>query len=48
MIALGVLERDGLWTLLGTILGTASVVLVSGVIYALGLMAWSATVTAFQ
>ena len=48
MIALGVLERDGLWTLLGTIVGTASVVLVSGVIYALALVAWSAAVTAFQ
>jgi hypothetical protein len=35
LIALGVLERDGLWIVLGLIVGVLSVIIVSGVIYGL-------------
>jgi hypothetical protein len=35
LIALGVLERDGLWIVLGLLTGTISLVVVSGVIWAL-------------
>lgn len=35
LIALGVLERDGLWIILGTATGALSMVIVAGVVYAL-------------
>lgn len=35
LMALGILERDGLWVLIGAIIGLASMLLVSGVIYAM-------------
>lgn len=35
LIALGVLERDGLWVLIGTATGLVSLVVVAGVVYAL-------------
>lgn len=35
LIALGVLERDGVWVLTGIVTGIASLVLVAGVVYAL-------------
>jgi hypothetical protein len=35
LIALGVLERDGVWVLTGVVIGAASLVLVAGVVYAL-------------
>jgi hypothetical protein len=35
LIALGVLERDGVWVTIGVMLGLASLLLVTGVVYAL-------------
>lgn len=35
LIALGVLERDGVWILTGVVTGIASLILVAGVVYAL-------------
>jgi hypothetical protein len=35
LIALGILERDGVWTSIGLLFGLGSLVLVSGVVYAL-------------
>jgi len=35
LIALGILERDGIWVVLGTLAGLASLVLAGGVVYAL-------------
>jgi hypothetical protein len=35
LIALGVLERDGLWVVIGSIIGVMSMVIVAGVVYAL-------------
>lgn len=35
VIALGVLERDGLWVMIGTVIGLASLFIVAGVVYAL-------------
>lgn len=35
LIALGILERDGLWVLIGTVTGIASLFIVAGVVYAL-------------
>ncbi len=35
LIALGVLERDGLWILLGLLTGVTSLIIVSGVVYGL-------------
>jgi hypothetical protein len=35
LIALGVLERDGLWVMIGTVTGLVSLFIVSGVVYAL-------------
>jgi hypothetical protein len=35
LIALGVLERDGVWVLVGTLTGILSLVIVAGVLYAL-------------
>jgi hypothetical protein len=35
LIALGVLERDGLWVLIGTVTGVVSLFIVAGVVYAL-------------
>lgn len=47
MIALGVLERDGLWVILGTLTGAASLAIAWGVIYALAKMAWFLVANAF-
>lgn len=35
LIALGILERDGVWVLTGVVVGAASLVIVAGVVYAL-------------
>lgn len=35
VIALGILERDGLWIIIGTVIGFVSLIIVWGVIYAL-------------
>lgn len=35
LIALGVLERDGVWVVMGVVIGIASLVIVAGVVYAL-------------
>ncbi len=35
LIALGVLERDGVWVVAGSVVGLASLVLVAGIVYAL-------------
>lgn len=35
LIALGILERDGIWVVLGVLVGLASLVLAGGVVYAL-------------
>jgi hypothetical protein len=35
LIALGVLERDGLWVMIGTVAGLVSLFIVAGVVYAL-------------
>jgi hypothetical protein len=35
LIALGVLERDGLWVMIGTVTGLVSLFIVAGVVYAL-------------
>lgn len=35
LIALGILERDGVWVILGALIGVASLLLVAGVVYAL-------------
>ena len=40
LFALGILERDGAWVLAGLVTGVVSVVLVSGVLYALIHSAW--------
>jgi hypothetical protein len=35
LIALGILERDGVWVAAGTVVGLGSLLLVAGVVYAL-------------
>ena len=35
LMALGVLERDGLWVIIGVLVGVFSLVIVSGVVWAL-------------
>ncbi|NNU81767.1 exopolysaccharide biosynthesis protein [Halovulum dunhuangense] len=47
VIALGILERDGLWIALGTLLGLASLLIVAGVVYALVKSALYLLVNAF-
>ena len=47
LMALGVLERDGLWVVLGVIVGALSMVIVSGVVWALAKAAIFLVVNAF-
>jgi hypothetical protein len=47
LIALGVLERDGLWVLAGILAGLLAVIVVWGVILALATAAWFVVVNAF-
>lgn len=47
LMALGVLERDGLWVILGVIVGALSMVIVSGVVWALAKAAIFLVVNAF-
>lgn len=47
LMALGVLERDGLWVVIGALVGALSMVIVSGVVWALGKAAIFLIVNAF-
>lgn len=47
ILALGLIERDGLWVLIGTAVSVVSLVIVSGVIAALGYAGWLAISTLF-
>lgn len=47
LIALGVLERDGVWVVIGMVTGLISLVIVSGVVYALARSAIFLLVNAF-
>lgn len=47
VLALGLIERDGLWVLVGTAVSVVSLVIVSGVIAALGYAGWLAITTLF-
>lgn len=47
ILALGLIERDGLWVLIGTVVSIASVVIVSGVIAAFAYAGWLAITTLF-
>jgi hypothetical protein len=47
MVALGVLERDGLWVVVGTITGALALVVAWGVIYAMAVGAWFILANAF-
>jgi hypothetical protein len=47
MLALGVLERDGLWVIGGFVVGLLSLVIVWGVVWALAKTAWFLIVNAF-
>lgn len=47
LIALGVLERDGLWVIGGTVTGAVALVVASGVIYAMARAVWFLLVNAF-
>lgn len=47
MVALGVLERDGLWVVIGTVTGALALVVAWGVIYAMAMGAWFILSNAF-
>lgn len=47
LMALGVLERDGLWVMIGVVVGVLSMVIVSGVVWALAKAALFLIVNAF-
>lgn len=47
ILALGLIERDGVWVLIGTAVSVASIVIVSGVIAAFAYAAWLAVTTLF-
>lgn len=47
MVALGVLERDGLWVLIGTVTGALALVVAWGVIYAMAVGLWFIVSNAF-
>lgn len=47
ILALGLIERDGLWVVVGTVVSIASVVIVSGVIAAFAYAGWLAITTLF-
>lgn len=47
LMALGVLERDGLWVIFGAVVGVLSMIVVSGVVWALGKAALFLLVNAF-
>lgn len=48
ILALGLIERDGLWVLIGTAVSIASVIIVSGVIAAFAYAGWLAITTFFN
>ena len=48
ILALGLIERDGIWILLGTAAAIAAVVIVSGVVAAFAYAAWLALTTFFN
>lgn len=48
VFALGLIERDGLWIMIGTIITIVSVVIVSGVVAAFAYAAWLAITTVFN
>lgn len=48
IFALGLIERDGIWILVGTATALASVVIVSGVVLAFAYAAWLAFTTIFS
>lgn len=48
IFALGLIERDGIWILAGTLTALASVVIVSGVVAAFAYAAWLAFTTIFS
>lgn len=45
ILALGLIERDGVWVLIGTVVSIASVVIVSGVVAAFAYAGWLAITT---
>ncbi|WP_173087841.1 exopolysaccharide biosynthesis protein [Devosia sp. 1635] len=47
ILALGLIERDGLWVLIGTAVSIASLVIVSGVVAAFAFATWLAVSTVF-
>jgi hypothetical protein len=47
LMALGVLERDGIWVVIGALMGALSMVIVSGVVWALAKAAIFLVVNAF-
>lgn len=47
ILALGLIERDGLWILIGTVTSAMSVVIVSGVVAAFAFAGWLALKTVF-
>jgi hypothetical protein len=47
LIALGVLEKDGLWAAIGALLGLVSLVIVSGVVWAMAKAALFVLANAF-
>lgn len=48
VLALGLIERDGVWVLIGTAVSIASAVIVSGVLAALAFAGWLAVKTMFN
>ena len=47
ILALGLMERDGVWVMIGTVVSIASIVIVSGVIAAFAYAGWLAVTTLF-
>jgi len=48
LISLGILERDGVWASIGTLLGIASILLVASVVYAMAKVAFFIFLNAFS
>ncbi|KQT49392.1 hypothetical protein ASG47_03390 [Devosia sp. Leaf420] len=48
ILALGLIERDGIWILVGTLTAIVSVIIVSGVVAAFAYAAWLATAAIFS
>jgi hypothetical protein len=47
LIALGIMERDGVWVVAGTAVGIGSLALVAGIVYAIAKSAFFLLVNAF-